>query len=281
MKPELMDMFFLKSELWKSRLEELMQNKSEPWKLKELNKVLKSLKNNKTKDPHGMINEIFKPGVIGPDLKNALLQLFNGMKSNLKIPDYMTLANISSLYKNRGSKFDMENQRGIFILTVLKKISDKLMFFDNMSDSNIGGRKERNIKNHLFMFYGIINSVINGNEDCIDIQIYDIIKCFDGLWLEDCLNDIFDTVPDANKNDKLALLYESNKKNMVAVNTALGMTERVNMANIVQQGGTWGPVLCSNSIDTLGKKCRDQGIHNYRYKQISEILIFSGLQTFV
>ena len=90
----------------------------------------------------------------------------------------MTLANISILYKNRGSKFDMENQRGIFILTVLKKISDKLMFFDNiddidanMSDSNIGVRKERNIKNHLFMIYGIINSVINGNEDCIDIQI--------------------------------------------------------------------------------------------------------------
>ena len=109
-----------------------MQNKSEPWKLKELNKVLKSLKNNKTKDPHGMINEIFKPGVIGPDLKNALLQLFNGMKSNLEIPDYMTLANISSLYKNRGSKFDMENQRGIFILTVLKKISDKLMFLTTL-----------------------------------------------------------------------------------------------------------------------------------------------------
>ena len=97
MKPELMDIFFLKSELWKSRLEELMQNKSEPWKLKELNKVLKSLKNNETKDPHGMINEIFKPGVIRPDLKNALLQLFNGMKSNLEIPDYMTLAKISSL----------------------------------------------------------------------------------------------------------------------------------------------------------------------------------------
>ena len=89
------------------------------------------------------------------------------------------------------------------------------------------------------------------------------------------MNDIFDTVPDANKNDKLALLYESNKKNMVAVNTALGMTERVNMANIVQQGGTWGPVLCSNSIDTLSKKCRDQGIHNYRYKKISEVLIFA------
>jgi hypothetical protein len=44
-----------------------------------------------------------------------------------------------------------------------------------------------------------------------------------------------------NRNNKLALLYESNRKNMVAVNTAVGMTERVNIAN----------------IDILGKKCRD------------------------
>ena len=29
------------------------------------------------------------------------------------------------------------------------------------------------------------------------------------------------------------------------------------------------------SIDTLGKQCRDQGIHNYRYKKISEVLIFA------
>jgi hypothetical protein len=156
----------------------------------------------------------------------------------------MTRENISTIWKLKGSKLDMENERGIFILTVLKKILDKLVYFDNideidenMSDSNIGCRKKRNIKNHLFMIYGIINSVVKGNEDCIDIQIYDIEKAFDGLWLEDCLIDIFDTVPDDNKNDKLALLYESNRKNMVAINTAVGLTERINIPNIVQQGG--------------------------------------------
>ena len=64
---------------------------------------------------------------------------------------------------------DMNNERGIFILTTLKKILDKLIYFDNfedidrhMSDSNIGARRDRNIKNHLFMIYGIINSVLRG-----------------------------------------------------------------------------------------------------------------------
>ena len=282
MKTDYSEIFVLKTELWNSRMKELIENKSEPWEMENLMKVLKSLKNNKSMDPNGMINEIFKPGVIGEDLKEGLLSLFNGIKDTLYIPDYMNLQNITSLYKSKGSKMDMNNQRGIFILTILKKILDKLIYFDNfediddhMSDSNIGARRGRNIKNHLFMIYGIINSVIRGNEECVDIQIYDIIKAFDGLWLQDCMNDVFDSVSEKNKNDKLALLFQSNQRNLVSVNTAVGLTERVNIPNIVQQGGTWGPGLCSNSIDMLGRKCEQQGIHNYMYKGKSKVLIFA------
>ena len=53
-----------------------------------------------------------------------------------------------------------------------------------MTDSNIGARSGRNIKDHLLIIHGIINSVIRGDDDCIDIQIYDIQKAFDALWLE-------------------------------------------------------------------------------------------------
>ena len=60
--------------------------------------------------------------------------------------------------------------------------------------------------------------------------------------------------------------------NMVAVKTAVGMTDRVNMPTIVQQGGTWGPILCSNSLGSLGNKCRDSGKHCYLYKKTARIL---------
>ena len=62
---------------------------------------------------------------------------------------------------------------------------------------------------------------------------------------------------------------------MVAVKTAVGMTDRIDIPNIVQQGGTWGPGLCSNSVDTLGKKCRDQDQHIYLYKNTFKVLIFA------
>ena len=131
------------------------------------------------------------------DLKKALLILVNGIKTEMKLPQFAELADIVSIYKNKGSRLEMNNDRGIFILTIFKKMLDKLLYFDlyddidaHMSASNIGARKGRNIKNHLFIIYGIINSVVNGNEDPIDLQVYDLVACFDSLWLDDCLNDV-------------------------------------------------------------------------------------------
>ena len=91
------------------------------------------------------------------------------------IPMFMTLSNITTIYKNKGSRMDMNNDRGIFILTVMKKMLDKLIYEDNykeidknMSDCNIGARRKKNIKDHLLIIHGIINAVVKGDEECID-----------------------------------------------------------------------------------------------------------------
>ncbi len=57
-KPDLLDIYNLKTELWELRQAEQNAKKSNPWEEKELDVVLKDLRNNKTKDPNGMINEI-------------------------------------------------------------------------------------------------------------------------------------------------------------------------------------------------------------------------------
>ena len=114
----------------------------------------------------------------------------------------MLLANISSIWKRSGSRRDLDNDRGIFVLGVLRRILDKLLYNDlypeiesNMSNSNIGAMKNKNIRDHLFVVYGIINSVVRGESPCVDIQIFDLKKCFDGLWLEDVMNDLYESLP--------------------------------------------------------------------------------------
>ena len=106
-----------------------------------------------------------------------------------------------------------------------------------MSNSNIGARKHRNIRDHLFIVYAVINSVINGKAEPVDIQIYDVEKCFDGLWLKDCMLDLCENLPQNERDDKMSLLYRMNSENQIAINTAVGQTERVNMPEIVMQGG--------------------------------------------
>ena len=56
MKEDYLDILYLKTELWESRLENLKKIKTPPWNMTNLEKVLKGLKNNKSMDPHGMIN---------------------------------------------------------------------------------------------------------------------------------------------------------------------------------------------------------------------------------
>ena len=240
----------MKNELWKYRLQLLRGKKTAPWQISALEKVLKSLKNKQSRDPLGMISEIFKPGVMGDGLKWSILSLMNNIKTHMFIPTNMQLANITTIFKSKGSRLELGNDRGIFLLTIFRKILDKLTYNDkyplldgNMSDSNIGARKNKNIRNHLFIIHGIINSVIQGEDTCIDIQVYDIEQAFDSLWLEDCLNDLYDSLPGAEHDDKLALVYEANVSNLVAVNTSTGLTERAKLPRIVQQGGGCSRIL--------------------------------------
>ena len=72
--------------------------------------------------------------------------------------------------------------------------------------------------------------------------MYDLVKAFDRLWLDECMNDLYDSLPSDQCDDKLALIYQANIENKVAVNTAVGLTSRVNIPKIVTQGGVFDSV---------------------------------------
>ena len=115
-------------------------------------------------------------------------------------------------------------------------------------------------------------SIIKDGKSCIDIQIYDLVQAFDALWLADCMNDLYDTLPAEQQDEKVALMYEGNKFTDIAVNTAVGQTERVKIFETVQQGGVFGPMMCSNTIDKVGQKCFNRGENLYLYKSRVSIL---------
>ena len=76
------------------------------------------MKNNKARDAHWHIYEIFKCG--GKDLKKSMLKMFNLVKEKQIYPDILKPSNITSLYKKKGEKADLNNDWGIFNVVKLR-----------------------------------------------------------------------------------------------------------------------------------------------------------------
>ena len=60
------------------------------------------------------MNDLFKNEVAGKYLKISMLKLFNRMKEENYIPDFIRKADVVAIYKGKGEKNDLENDRGIF-----------------------------------------------------------------------------------------------------------------------------------------------------------------------
>ena len=233
------------------------------------------MKNGKARDECGLVYELFKAPYAGPDVFNSLTKLFNLTKKELVVPDFYDLMSITSLYKNRGSKSDIGNERGIFNVPKVRSIFDKVIYSDvyevidgNMSFSNVGGRKQRNIRDNLFVLYAAINDVINGTGASFDIQGYDVVKCFDEMWFEETMNDLWDVKV---QDDKFSLISKLDEKCKIVVKTPCGPTERFELERIVLQGSVFGPIKCAVQMDTLGRQALQTGFGIFKYKGVIDV----------
>ena len=210
-------------------------------------------------------------GALGYNLKLSLLHMLNRIKESNKIPEFARLADISIIYKGRGSKSELVNKRGIFNVSILRSIMMRLIYMDyypvldkSMSDSQVGARKYKNIRNHIWIIQGIITDVKSSKSKILgDIQVFYYKQCFDGLWLQECMNDLYEG---GMKDDKFALLHNFNKNVNIVMKTPVGKTERANISDAITQGCVFGPMLCSKQVDTIGKECLEESKHTYLYR---------------
>ena len=258
-------------ELFELRLKLAEQEKTAPWRMEDLEEALKKLENGKCRDPDGLIRELFKEEVIGKDLKNSLLILYNRIKEERKLPSFMNFIDISAIYKGKGELNDLDSDRGIFLVSIFQTILMKIIYKDkyevieaSMSDSNIGARKGKNIRNHIFVVNSVIHDVLSKKtKEPIDIMVLDYKQMFDSECLYECMNDLYEA---GIKDDIFALIYEANRENQIAVKTPNGITRREKFSEIVMQGDVLAPLMSSLQVDTMGKECLEEVKHLYYYK---------------
>ena len=82
----------------------------------------------------------------------------------------------------------------------------------NLTDRNVGARKNRNIRVNIFAMNAIINSLVKENKEALDVQLFE--KSFDSLWLHKVINCLFDA---GLRNDKVPLLFLENLNAQIVV----------------------------------------------------------------
>ena len=167
----------------------------------------------------------------------------NLIKNKQEYPSILEKCNITSIHKKK-SRCDFDNYRGIFRVQIFRSILDRLMYNDpyftidsNLTDRNVGARKHRSVWDNIFVLGAITNSASNDSSPPIQIQVLDAIKCFEKLWLQACINSLYEA---GLINDQLNLLYIENKNAQIAVKIFNRLSGRINVKDVVMQGSIWG-----------------------------------------
>ena len=91
----------------------------------------------------------------------------------------------------------------------------------------------------------------------------DAVKCFEKLWLKDCLLDMYNLGYDPNT---LKSLYKMNKETDILIRTPVGDTENIHVKKVVKQGPIFGHIMCcveTSTVNSIGEKVK------YRYGKIN------------
>ena len=237
----------INKKLFQERLKNARNVKSMPFTLEELGITLKNLKVGKSRDPENLVTEIFKEDAIGDDLKQSLVDMMNKMKEQLVIPECMRTANITMLHKKK-CKSDLKNWRGIFVTSVLRTILMKMLHersyeivASNMTDAQIGARKKKSVRNHLFILNSIMSDVLSSKKKkSIDLNVMDFSHMFDAEDVSICLNSLYEA---GVKDDTLVMIYEANKTNVISVKTPNGITDKRTIHEKIMQGDVLSPLV--------------------------------------
>ena len=244
------------------KLAKAWQNKSPPFNMTEYEQGIKDLNKGRARDPEGWCAEIFQLNVMGKDLKLSLLELLNEIKSVGIVPDFLKESSVTTIPKP-GSKFELSNERGIFKLSIVRSLLIRLIYNrkysiidKNMTDSNIGARKNKSCRNHIWM----INNINYEHSQSVKLaqlvlQSWDFSQMFDSMCLDTTISDFYDHGAD---DDLLFLLNELNRNIVISVNTFYGSTEKVTIPKLVAQGDLMAPLMAAVQVDSVSRRLQEE-----------------------
>ena len=239
--------------------------------MNDIQEALEKLKRKKAPGRNGIRPECLKYG--GMALWESILKLYNECwEDPLKIPKEWADAEVISIYKNKGSKKDPENYRGIFLLDTIGKVyasivTKKIMedVDEQIHDGQFGFRKERSTAEAIMIVRHVIQQTIDQKAE-MALAFVDLTKAFDSIprgKLYKVMKDMKCTIKGIRSVKKMMtdnVGYIRNSK------------ECFTMERGVRQGSKEGPSLFNIIFDKILKETfTDSEKHGIKMKGKSEV----------
>ena len=210
----------------------------------ELTKAIKQINSGLASGKDGIPAEIYK--ATGPRAMEVFLDIIQSIWDQEKMPEDFRDALIVALYKNKGSKVDCGNYRGISLLSIAGKIFARIILNRliavseaNLPEAQCGFRPGRSNLDMIFTVRQVQEKCLEQNLDLYSVFI-DLTKAFDTVNRE-ALWDVLARHGCPPKFIQIILLFHVNMTGQVLSNGE--QSDPFTISNGVKQGCVLAPVL--------------------------------------
>ena len=249
---------------------------NQKFSMKELKDIIERLESKKCPGPDGIGNEIFK--AMGKNLIENILNMLNYFWMNEKLPRKLLELDVKSMYKGKGKRSDLGNQRGVFMANTVMKIYEKMIYsrinkiIENkgFTEAQAGGRKGRSTCDQLFILRTIMNHYKYKNKE-LYIEFLDLVKAFDKMILKGVLIDLWKIEV---RGRCWRNIYHINKKTDITIKTPFGRTEKMEIGETLKQGSVLASTLAALHTDTVNRLFNNAGTGIWYGNEKINLLLF-------
>ena len=216
-----------------------------------LDQITRSLKKRKAKDMSEWKNEYITAG--GKEMMKSLEIVMKHVDSTHEMPSDWDKMKIKATHK-KGPKRKMENKRGLFVTNLVSKVYEKVVKERNkerakVSPMQTGGVTGKSTIDNTMVMLAVVERNNYLNKPTF-LTFADVQKCFDKLWLEDGVRELW---RNGMKARDCVAIKKMNEVAEATIETPLGRTEMIKLENTVRQGTVNGPPICAAVMDTINE----------------------------
>ena len=234
-----------------SKKEEDQENENDNDRVPTKKKIEEAIKNKKNrKSTTDWRNEILKRG--GDPMVEMIVPVIEAFWHEEQAPKQWNLGHITNIWKGRGDREKLENQRGITVSSSIgtipeEIINQRLVKTIKFTQAQAGGKKGASTTDHLFILKNIMAIAKKEGKHLI-ISFFDVKKAYDRADM----NDMLYVIHKNGFEGKIWRLTKALNEGLTAkIKTKAGLTREIKREKGGKQGGKLMVPMFAKTMDTL------------------------------